>query len=314
MRWLEIATGYACNAACIGCHACSADPGEQMSSGEIAQWLRQGRRDGAQHLWLSGGEPTLRKDFLGTLRAARQQSYQRIKVQSNGMLFAYKGFAERAVDAGMSEVNLLLKTLDPVRHDALNRTRGGLQTLHAGLEHLRATPVRLEGDVLLTAETIHELPDLVRHYAALGLRHFNLWLFSLADQGSADLRALVPHLGDALPFLLQARAAAQAHGATMTSLASPHCTLPTAAWDLLFDAAGMDMLVVNPGGRAFKMEDSRLEAGAFHAPCHACAVRPYCHGLRPDYVSVHGAGELRALTHAEVAGLDARGSVLDLPA
>lgn len=312
MRWLEIATGYACNAACLGCHACSADPGQQMSSAEIAQWLKQGRRDGAQHLWLSGGEPTLRKDFLATLRAARQHGYQRIKVQTNGMLFAYAGFAERAVAAGMNEVNLLLKTQDPARHDALNRTRGGLQTLHAGLAQLRETSVRLEGDVLLTSETVRELPDLVRHYAGLGLRHFNLWLFSLADQGAADLRALVPRLDDALPFILEARAIAQAHGATMTSLASPHCTLPTAAWDLLFDAAGMDMLVVNPGGHAFRMEDSRLEAGVFHAPCATCAVRSVCHGLRPDYVSVHGAGALRSLTQAEVAGLDARGSVLDI--
>lgn len=312
MRWLELATGYACNAACIGCHACSADAGQQMTSAEVLQWLQGARRRGAQHLWLSGGEPTLRKDFLGTLRAAKQLGYQRIKVQTNGMLFAYEHFAERAVAAGMTEANLLLKSLDAQRHDALNRTQGGLRALHAGLSQLRATGIRLEGDVLLTADTIAELPELVDYYAGLGLRHFNLWLFSLADQGAEDLRALVPRLADAQAYILQARQSARQHGASLCSLASPHCTLPTAAWDLLFDAAGMDMLVVNPGGHAFKMEQSRLEAGAFHAVCQQCAVRAFCHGLRPDYVSVHGHGELRTLSAAEVSGVDPRGSVLDL--
>ncbi len=313
MRWLELAPGYACNAACLGCHACNADPQQQMAFEEVVRWLQTARRRGAQHLWLSGGEPTLRKDFLGTLRAARQFGYQRIKVQTNGMLFAYEHFAERAVAAGMNEASLLLRSLDPARHDALHRTQGGLRALQQGLERLRATGIRLEGDVLLTADTIGELPAIVRHYTDLGLRHFNLWLFSLADQGDADLRALVPRLTDAMPFILEARTIAQQQGATVCSLASPHCTLPPHAWDLLFDAAGMDMLVVNPGGQAFKMEASRLEAGAFHEPCQTCAVRGWCHGLRPDYVSVHGTGELRTLSEAEVAGFDPRGSVLDLP-
>jgi len=283
-----------------------------MPFDEVVQWLQDGRQRGAQHLWLSGGEPTLRKDFLATLRAARQLGYRRIKVQTNGMLFAYDGFADRAVAAGMNEANLLLKTLDPSTHDALNRTHNGLRALHRGLERLRIKHIRLEGDVLLTADTIAELPELVRHYADLGLKHFNLWLFSLADQGQTDLSRFVPRLSDALPHILAARALAHARGVTLCSLASPHCTLPLDAWDLLFDAAGMDMLVVNPGGHAFKMEDSRLEAGAFHLPCETCAVRRWCHGLRPDYVAVHGTSELHALSEADVVGLDPRGSVLDL--
>ena len=283
-----------------------------MPTADVMRWLQQGRRSSARHLWLSGGEPTLRKDFVQTLRAARHLGYERIKVQSNGMLFAYPEFAARAVQAGMTEVNLLVKSLDAKVHDGLNRTPGSHAALTQGLDVLRGLPVRLEGDFLMTTRNWAELPAVVAHYAERGLVHFNIWLFSLVDQGDADLRRLVPRLSDCRPAMVEALAVAKAHGATLCSLNTPHCTVPPDAWEMLFDSAGMELLVVNPGGRAFMLETSSIEQGTFVAVCNDCAVRPFCHGMRSDYLAVYGEGELRALTPDEVLGRDPRGSVLDI--
>jgi cyclic pyranopterin phosphate synthase len=284
-----------------------------MSSAEVLNWLQRARRQGAQHLWLSGGEPTLRRDFLPTLRAAKSLGYRRIKVQSNGMLFAYPEFADKAVSAGMNEVNLLLKSLQPRVHDGLNRTPGSLELMHAGLERLRALPVRLEGDVLVTTRNWPELPALVRHYAGLGLKHFNLWLFSLVDQGDADLARLVPRVSDFVPALLEAREAAHAAGATLASLNTPACLLPPEAWDTVFDAVGMGLVVVNPGGKAFPLETSTIEQGVHMAVCADCALRPRCAGIRSDYLAVHGDAEFHAVPAELADRLQGRGTNLDLP-
>ncbi len=285
-----------------------------MSTQEVLHWLQRGRQQGARHLWVSGGEPTLRKDFLQTLRAAKHLGFDRIKVQTNGMLFAYPQFAARAVQAGMSEVNLLLKSLDPRVHDGLNRTPGSHDLLTKGIEILRTQPIRLEGDILMTSRNFNEMPALVEHYAKLGFAHFNVWLFSLVDQGDLDLRRLVPRLAECVPRMLEARAVAHANGATICSLNTPHCTVPGQAWDMLFNAAGMDLVVVNPGGPAFRLETSSIEQGVHVAVCETCAARPWCHGMRSDYLTVHGDDELRPLTDAQMVGLDPRGSILDLPA
>lgn len=311
MKWLELSPGFACNLQCPGCYSTSAADRDQMDWPEVLRWLQLARRKGAQHLWLSGGEPTLRKDFLATLRAAKQLGYQRIKVQSNGLLFSYPQFAQKAVDAGMTEVNLLLKSRDPDLHDAMMQKPGALALLDQAVAVLRALPLRLEGDVLLTQRNYTELPELVAHYAAAGFRHFNIWLFSLADQGDQDLRAEVPRLTDAQPYLLRALAAAEAHGATLVSLHTPHCLVPPDAWRMQFDAAGMGLLIVNPGGHAFMLERSEIELGSYPPACDACAVRQSCHGMRKDYIAVHGDGELRAVTAEAAAGHDARGQTLD---
>ncbi len=311
MNWLELSPGFACNLRCPGCYSCSAADRDQMDWPEVLRWLQSARRRGARHLWLSGGEPTLRKDFLATLRAAKALGYERIKVQTNGLLFSYPEFAQKAVDAGMTEVNLLVKSLDPALHDALMQKPGALALLDKAVTVLGGHPgLRLEGDFLLTQRNFAELPALVTHYAARGFKHFNIWLFSLADQGEADLRADVPRLTETMPYLLQALANAEALGATLVSLNTPHCLVPPDAWRMQFDAAGMGLLVVNPGGHAFMLEQSTFELGTYPDACATCAVRASCHGLRKDYIAVHGDGELAPVSAAAAAGHDARGQTL----
>lgn len=311
IRWLELAPGYACNCRCIGCHSCSMATEDQMPPQEVLHWLQRGRRMGAKHLWLSGGEPTLRKDCAAILRAARQLGYQRIKVQSNGMLFAYEAFAAKTVAAGMTEVNLLLKSLDAKVHDALNRTPGSHVLLNQAVDVLTRHAVRIEGDVLVTSRNVGELEALVRHYAERGVRHFNLWLFSLVDQGDADLRRLVPDMRALVPAMLAARTAAHAAGATLVSLNTPHCVVPPEAWDLQFDAARMRLLVVNPGGNVFALEDSSIERGAFVPACDGCAARPWCHGIRQDFLDVHGDGWISPVSADALSRGNPIGSILD---
>lgn len=317
MRWIELSPGFACNCRCLGCFSCSADPKLQMGTEEVMRWLQTGRRQGARYLWLSGGEPTLRRDFLRTLRAARKLGYERIKVQTNGMLFAYEGFAEKAVAAGLTEVNLLLKSLDRKVHDGLNRTPESHRLLHEGIERLRnvssdAAPIRFEGDILMTKRNYTELPELVDYYCDLGFVHFNIWLFSLVDQGKRDLQRLVPKLSKCLPYMLRAHDVARERGATLCSLNTPYCVIPPAHWDMQFDSSGMELLVVNPGNQAFMLETSSIEQGTYLPQCDDCAVRSACHGMRSDYLGVHGEDEIRAYTKAEVAGFTAVGQVLDL--
>lgn len=313
MRWLELSPGYACNCRCVGCHSCSTDDRDQMATLDALGWLQRGRKEGAQHLWLSGGEPTLRRDFLQLLRAARQLGYQRIKVQSNGLLFSYPQFADKAIAAGCTEVNLLIKSLDPAVHDDLHQTPGAHRLLEQALAVLAERPVRIEADVLVTSRNWQELADLVEHYAGRGVKHFNFWLFSLVDQGSADLRALVPRLSDCVPQMLQAKRRAAALGATVCSLNTPHCVIPPEDWDMQFDAAGMQLVVVNPDGRSFPLEASAMEVGAFGPECSPCAARPWCHGMRSDYRQVHGSAEFVAMERTRLGGHETRGSTLELP-
>ena len=153
---------------------------------------------------------------------------------------------------------------------------------------------------------------MVEHYCKEGLVHFNIWLFSLVDQGSRDLRRLVPKMSDAMPAIIDAAEIARSHGATLCSLNTPHCMVPPEHWSIQFDAAGMDLAVVNPGGHVFMLEESSIEQGVYIERCQECTVRQWCHGMRSDYLQVHGDEELIPVTAEVAAGADPQGSVLAL--
>lgn len=311
MRWLELAAGYDCNLSCAGCFSRSADPSLQMSSENALGWLRRGRAEGARHFWFGGGEPTIRRDFLPILRAARRLGYERIKVQTNGLMFAYPEFVSRAVDAGMTETNLLLRSLNSPLHDEQCGRQGAHALLSQAIDNLRGK-VRLEGDVLVTAPTVDELPELVAHYARRGLVRFSVWLFSASTEpGAPELARLVPKLKELGPRLMEARTAAHAAGAQLVSLHTPHCAVSPDAWDIQFDPQRMGLYVVNPDGYGFFLHDSAMEQGLWVDACRTCAVKGACRGLRPDYVAIHGEQEARPITDEEAARHDASGSVLD---
>ena len=88
LKWLEISADYTCNNRCVGCFSVTGD-GPRMATPEVIENLRIGRAEGAEWLWIGGGEPTLRRDLFSIASAARKLGYTRVKIQTNGMMLAY---------------------------------------------------------------------------------------------------------------------------------------------------------------------------------------------------------------------------------
>jgi len=315
MSWIELVAGFACNCACPGCHSNDADPTKQMPSEQAVAVLRDGRARGARHVWFGGGEPTLRRDFLPLLKVMAQLGYERRRVQTNGLVFANPAAVERSVAAGMTEVSVLHKSADPDLHDALMGRPGTHALLDAAMGHLCAPAFRgrlsVEVDVLLTSKNVGELARIVTSSAARGVRRVTAWVFAAsAGAGAAELSALIPEPVALRESIRAGVAAARTAGIGFVSLHTPHCFVEPADFTTTFDPAAMGLFVVEPSGRGFVLSESEMERGAWVPACDACAVKGACRGPRREYVARFGAGFVRAFTPAEVAGRDARGSVL----
>ena len=301
-RWFELTADYRCNQRCVGCYAVD-DAGPSMTSREAAAALARGRKSGARWLWLGGGEPTLRRDLFGLVREARRLGYERVKLQTNGMLLAYPEFTSRCVEAGVTEVAFAIKGVG-AEHDRLTRTPRASELLEKGIALARGHGLALEGDILLYASNVAALPAMVQHFHALGLAHFRLWLLSLSAGGPPDpaLAAELPRIRD----VTAAIAATLALGLSdrpdfITSLHTPPCTLAPALERARFHAPDLGLVVANPGGHSFRLEESPIEGGTYLPGCAECIHRPRCGGVRADYVATHGAGEFTPVTGATAA-------------
>lgn len=291
LRWLEITADYRCNQRCVGCFSANPD-GPSMDAREIVEALQRGYRDGARSLWLGGGEPTLRRDVLATVSAARRLGYTRVKLQTNGMMLAAPGNATRAAAAGVTEVAFAIKGATAETHDRFTRTPGAHALLLEAMEAVRAAGLTLEGDVLVYRDTAHELPSIVEGYTMRGVSRWRVWM--LTATGDAEADAQVPRIAEVMPFLCEAMGL----GLSMRedfiqSLHTPPCTLPEGYRRGLFFARELAMRVVNPGGHAFMLETSPMEGERYLSGCERCVYRSRCGGVRGDYLDRFGGEEFK---------------------
>lgn len=295
VRWVELTPDYRCNNRCIGCFSVD-DDGASMSTREAFARLARGRTTGATWLWLGGGEPTIRKDLFPIVREARRLGYDRIRLQTNGMMLSYEAFAERAVAEGVTEVSLSIKGATAATHDAYTRTPGTFDLMVRGAENARSRGITLEGDVLVYASNAGELPVIVKTFHALGVERFRLWLLSSAGSSDPAVRAEVPRIAEVMPHIVAAMDLGLSDDPEfIVSLHTPACTIPETHRRAHFDAAAYGLLVVNPGGHSFMLETSPMEGGTYLPGCAACAYRDRCAGLRRDYLEAYTGAEFRAV-------------------
>jgi MoaA/NifB/PqqE/SkfB family radical SAM enzyme len=122
-RRADLKTGTTCNSNCVFCVI-----GDQLFTGDrstedcIAE-LRASRAT-CDDVVFTGAEVTIRPDFFTLVRAAARLGYESIQIQTNGRMFAYREFCERAIAAGANEFAPAIHGHEAKLHDGLTRAPG----------------------------------------------------------------------------------------------------------------------------------------------------------------------------------------------
>ncbi len=138
ITYLRLSLTDRCNFRCSYCSpAGRAEAADLLTREEISRLVGVFARLGVRRLRLTGGEPTLRRDLLDIVAAARDTpGIQEIALTTNGHLLADLARPLRA--AGVSRLNVSLDTLDPERLSALAGRTATLGRIVRGLEEAAA--------------------------------------------------------------------------------------------------------------------------------------------------------------------------------
>lgn len=302
---LDVILGYDCNLACDYCTITPAMRARALPSARVLHELRRGRGDGYDALSLTGGEPTIRPDLLGLVKAARRLGYGDVKLQTNGLLLAVPGNLTRLVDAGVSRVHLSIHTHREHRYDALVRRDGSYALMVQGLDAVVASGVPLVVEVILKEDTYRDLGEALRWLYERGVRAADLWFVSLTD-GNARNSTSMPRMTDVVPEMARAFAFARDHGMQVRSLHVPRCLLGD-DYGHAHDPGAARVRVVTPEA-TFELRHSRL-TGQLHVPaCAGCPWESLCPGVREDYLQRYGDAEIAAARGREATRQGTAGS------
>ena len=130
-KTLSIETGIRCNNRCSFCYQkewrCREASLPDPSTDELMAKLEWGIGNGYESVGFSGGEPTLRRDFLELVKRARELGYARVSLTTNGRRLSNQAYARELLEAGISGIGWSLHGPSEEVHDLLVGRQGAFK-------------------------------------------------------------------------------------------------------------------------------------------------------------------------------------------
>lgn len=277
---LTVTVDFHCHSAC---RFCIVQEGMNEFRGVSEERLRQAVEDNARtkryrRLCFTGGEVTLEKKLWHYLAIAREsQSFEHIRLQTNGRLLADRAFAERLVAAGVDEFFVSLHGHDAATQDDISQRPGSFAEALAGIANLATLDVCLMTNTVINSLNVAYLADIVRTVAPYRPRRMEFWSY-LPMEDYADERNLLAPVSQVSVELQKALTLLRANGTEARVKYVPRCLLGEHAD--AHDDAQPDVLI------AEKFYDPYPEfACIYEAKCEHSET---CLGLNHPYIAKFG--------------------------
>ncbi len=170
----ELTTG--CNLRCAHCRASASElmHPDELGYAQCCRIVDEIAEFGPLILVLSGGGPLWRPDGFDIARRARSRGL-RVALATNGTLVD-EVMAEKIRDAGIQRVAVSLDGVDPATHDRFRGQDGAFAAACNGLRCLREVGLSTQINTTVARHNAHQLPDMLKLAAELGVDAFHLFL------------------------------------------------------------------------------------------------------------------------------------------
>jgi len=184
---LLILTGFKCNNNCIICSIAGREREyANREYDDIVKDLQIGKQDACDCVEFTGGEPTIRKDIVKLIGAAKEIGYTTIALSTNGRFFSYADYCKKAVEAGLNKVTFSLLGPNKSIHDSITRTPGTFEQIISGIKNLQKFDhVHINISTVISSLNYKNLQDFGKFVLSIGVH--NWYLLDLIPDGNAKL-------------------------------------------------------------------------------------------------------------------------------
>lgn len=189
-----------CNQDCIFCDS-NAELNPNLYSEERIMPLISKRGD-LKRLNITGGEPTVSKNFEKFVRLARRSGYEKIAVLTNGNNFEDYQFVSKIKKAGLTEAIVSAYHYDSKISDKISRLRGSFLRKKEGIKNLQKMGVKVTINIVIYRGNQFIIQKLVEYFhKSFGIKSFALSFLETNCKNVARNPALIPNLEEGMAEL-----------------------------------------------------------------------------------------------------------------
>ena len=161
--YVSLLTTFKCNFRCASCSVWQKNNHQELDEAawlKIAEDLKINLPKNTV-IEINGGEALLETDKTVNLIRNLSNHFNSISLNSNGSLINSE-IIKKLEAAGLTTLKISLYSLDESTHDALRGFLGAQQRVLSALSELKNSKLKIEIGILLTAQNIRHLPDLIK--------------------------------------------------------------------------------------------------------------------------------------------------------
>jgi cyclic pyranopterin phosphate synthase len=298
-RRADLKTGTTCNSNCVFCVI-----GDQLFTGDrsteacIAE-LRESRKTCVDVVF-TGAEVSIRPDFFHLLRAAKRLGYERIQIQTNGRIFVYREFCERAIAAGANEFAPAIHGHIAKLHDGLTRAPGSFAQIVAAIRHMVELGVPVISNTVVTKQNAKHMPALAQMLVDLGVAQFQLAFPHPTGHAATYFGGVVPRMAEVAAYVHAALDIGRRAGVLGMAEAMPYCMM-AGHEDQVGELHIPPTEIVYDGYVVPDYASDRMDRGKVRfAQCATCRFEPICEGPWKEYPARMGDAEFVPVAGARV--------------
>lgn len=297
LKRLDLKLGFDCHCNCLFCVVGDLLYSKDYTTEENKEVLRKAR-ERCDSVTFTGGEPTMRGDFIELVGYARSIGYRNIQVQTTGRMFSYAWFAARSIRAGLTEICFAIHGSNARIHDAAVRTKGSFDEIMQGLDHLlRLKQSRIPFSILVNTVVVRQnmtdLPDIARMVAGRRVDQFQLAFVNPKGHALRYFEHVVPRVSEAKPYIHEALRIGIEAGIPCMAEAMPFCQMQ--GFERHVSELYIPYTEITVGERRMgDYRSGRLESDKTRFPqCAECRYELICEGPWKGYPDRMGSEEFQ---------------------
>lgn len=137
-------------------------------------------------IWLSGGEPLLRKDIVDICKKISDYGIKP-SLSTNGILLDKK-LADELHSAGVEYIHLSIDGANANTHDKLRGVNGAFLKLMKVMDILKTSPIRVGASFMVTEESIDEIDSVIKIAKSKNLSVISFYLVAELGRGAKNFK------------------------------------------------------------------------------------------------------------------------------
>lgn len=178
--------GFACNERCRFCYyleSIESGTTQNRTTEENKKQILEGRRRfGKTQIEFTGGEATIRPDFVQLVAYAKELGYEEISLITNGLKMSHLHYCKQLVEAGLNDVLFSFHSHDPAKHDWLTQVPGSHRRLKQAVENMISLNVPIRFNSVITSENYKDIIPHLEFLCSFQPWSINLIMFNPSEE------------------------------------------------------------------------------------------------------------------------------------